>query len=88
MNNKTAFFTGILLHIFLIWTRIKILPFEDFGCINKDCTSLVVADIPISIIYFAFSDPVLIVFSLILGSILWGVYFWLIYKLFQKIFKS
>jgi|YNPMSStandDraft_1061717.scaffolds.fasta_scaffold20484_2 hypothetical protein len=87
MNNRTAFFIGLILHLFFIWTRIKVFPFKDFGCINKDCTSIVVADIPISIIYLAFSDPILILFSGILGSLLWGLYFFLIYKLFYKLFK-
>lgn len=88
MNERIAFFTGIFLHLLLIWTRINLFPFKDLGCINKDCTSIVVADIPLSIIYLAFSDPILIIFSLILGSMLWGIYFWLIYKLFYKIFRS
>ncbi len=88
MDQRKAFFVGIILHLFLIWTRIQIFPFHSFGCIQKDCSSIIIADIPFSIIYLAFSDPVLIVFSLIFGSILWGFYFWLFYRLLNIIFKS
>lgn len=83
MDEKKAFFIGVGIHLILIFTRIEFFPFR---CIN-DCTSLLVADIPLSIIYLAFSDPILIIFSAILGSLLWGFYFWLVYLIFQKWFK-
>jgi len=87
MNPKTAFFVGVILHLFFLWTRIKLFPLSDFGCIN-DCTSIIVADIPISIVYMAFSDLFLILFSMILGSLLWGLYFFLIYKLKSNFYSN
>ncbi len=82
MDEKKAFFIGVGIHIIFLFTRVQFFPFRCIG----ECTSIIVADIPISIIYLAFSDPLLIIFSLIFGSILWGFYFWLLYIVFQKLF--
>ncbi|MFN3604836.1 MAG: hypothetical protein ACK4UJ_09010 [Leptonema sp. (in: bacteria)] len=82
MNEKRAFFIGVGTHLIFIFTRIRLFSLE---CI-QDCSSIVIADIPISILYLAFSDSILIIFSAIIGSLLWGFYYWLIYMLLQKIF--
>ncbi|MCE9598652.1 MAG: hypothetical protein K8S54_11845 [Spirochaetia bacterium] len=72
---RIGFFTGAGLHIWFLLQRISW-----FKC-SPDCGGITVADIPVSILYFAFPDWLLIPLSFILGSALWGLWFFLILKL-------
>lgn len=82
MNEKLSFVTGAVLHTVYLLTRISL---PSLKCKN-DCGSLIIADLPVSIFYLAFSDGWVIFFSLLLGTVLWGFYFWLFYKLLLRIF--
>jgi hypothetical protein len=56
-------------------------------CINASCTSHILADMPLSILYLAMPHPMVIIASFTLGSILWGFYFIGILWLLEKIIK-
>jgi len=74
---RIGFFTGFALHVWFVFWRVKWLQFK---C-DPDCGSLGLADMPVSVLYFAFPDGAAIVFSLILGSIVWGFWFYFLLKL-------
>ncbi|MBL8020065.1 MAG: hypothetical protein JNM27_10415 [Leptospirales bacterium] len=76
---RIGFFTGALLHIWFVFQRISWLK-----C-TPDCGGITVADIPISILYFAFPDWLLIISSLLLGSVLWGFWFFIILKVVRLV---
>ena len=54
-------------------------------CINDNCNGLVVADLPFSLMYLSFPDWLLILCSLVIGGLLWGVYGFGFYALLKKI---
>ena len=77
-----GFLTGVILHVIMLWTRISIFPLP-MKCIGG-CLNLVKYDIPASILYFAFDDGTVIFTSLLVGSVLWGFYFYGLLKLFKR----
>lgn len=82
---RWPFAMGVGLHIVFLFTRIRLL---DIACIGNGCSSLVFADFPVSVIYFAFSDRLLILFSLVVGSVLWGLWGLAIYRLLRYLFHE
>lgn len=83
-NYKLAFWVGFALHIVFIFTRTRILHME---CISDSCTPHMLADMPLSILYLPLPQPIIIIASFTLGSILWGLYFMGIMKLMEKLIK-
>lgn len=67
---KIGAITGIVLHIIMLVTRVNLLQME---CLGGDCGGILLFDIPISAVYFAFPDNMVILFSLVLGSAWWGI---------------
>ena len=67
---KTGAITGIVLHLIMLFTRVNFLQME---CAGGDCGDILTFDIPLSALYFAFPDGMVIMFSLILGSAWWGI---------------
>ena len=84
VNYKIAFWVGFGLHIVYVYSRSRILSME---CINPSCTSLYLADVPLSILYLAMPPAIIIVASFALGSILLGLYSMGLMRLLEKIFK-
>ena len=80
---RIGFLTGVALHILMVWTRVNFFPTR---CIGEDCGGLLALDFPIMILYYAFDDSKIVFLSFVLGSALWGIWFWLILKLFRKFF--
>lgn len=68
---RAPFIAGFFLHSVLLFSRIRI---SDLSCMGRDCGSIVWADLPLSVIYLAFPDGVLILVSLFVGGILWGLW--------------
>tara|TARA_Y100001937_G_scaffold122491_1_gene183360 strand:- start:52457 stop:52723 length:267 start_codon:yes stop_codon:yes gene_type:complete len=83
-NFKLAFWIGFALHVLFVYTRTKILDME---CMNQSCTPHLLADMPLSILYLAMPDTLVILASFTLGSLLWGLYAMGILKLLEKIIK-
>ena len=75
---KIGFIMGVSLHLLMLFKRVKIFRME---CVSGDCSDIVTFDIPVSLVYYAFPDTLLILFSAVLGSLLWGVWFWGLLKL-------
>lgn len=67
---KVGAITGIVLHLVMLFTRVNLLQFE---CLGGDCSGILWFDMPISAVYFAFPDNMVILFSLVLGSAWWGL---------------
>ena len=67
---KVGAITGIFLHLVMLFSRVNWLQLE---CVNSDCGSILAFDIPISAVYFAFPDNMVILFSLVLGSAWWAL---------------
>jgi len=81
---KIGFITGIIMHLIMIWTRIRFRPLR---CIDGDCGEIVIFDIPMSILYYAFDPDKILVLSLLFGSVYYGFLFWLILRVIKKIFE-
>ncbi len=79
-----GFIPGAVLHVIMILSRIN---FWRFDC-GGSCDAITYYDIPVSLFYFFFSEPVIIVFSLLLGSILWGFYGFFGLKILRRIFQG
>lgn len=77
-NFKLVFGLGVFVHLVLVWTRAQ---FSELTCVNNDCSDLILFDMPISVIYFALPAIGQILFSLTIGSVLWGFYFHFIYRI-------
>jgi len=75
-----GFGTGFTLHVILVITRAGFFPLR---CLGK-CSNITNWDMPVSLLYYAFSDAKLIVASLFIGSVYWGFLFWGILNLFKK----
>jgi len=78
-----GFPTGLLMHTIMLITRVLKGGIGNlFSLTCKDqCGDILIFDIPISIFYYAFDDSMIVIFSLLLGSILWGFAFYGILKL-------
>lgn len=83
--SRLPFITGAVLHLILVFTRISVF---EWRCVGNDCSGLFFADFPISLIYLAFSDGMQIVFSLLFGTLLWGLYGLGVDILLQKIMQN
>ncbi len=81
---RPALLGGGILHLIMLFTQVEWLK---FSCKNA-CSDILVYDIPASILYFAFPDFLVIIFSLVVGSLQWAVWAWLILKIFRGIFRS
>lgn len=84
LNDKDIFIgalTGIVMHLIMWFTRIDLLSFTCLG----ECNSLMIFDMPISLIYFFVDEKPKIVFSLILGSLQWGIFGWMGIKILKYI---
>ena len=68
---QMPFLAGFFLHLVFVYTRISVL---ELRCLGGNCNGLIGADFPVSLIYLAFSDGGVILFSVFLGSFLWGLY--------------
>ncbi|HMU82189.1 MAG TPA: hypothetical protein PKE49_00385 [Leptospiraceae bacterium] len=73
---RIGFFAGCALHLWYLIPRVSWLSLK---C-GARCSDIATADAPISLLYLAFPDPGVIFFSTILGTIEWGVWFYLILK--------
>lgn len=82
---RAPFVAGFLLHIVLVVSRVQ---FLDLACAGRDCSPLIWADLPLSVIYLAFPDGALIVASLLLGSVLWGLWGLGLHRLLRLIFRE
>ena len=81
---RIGFFTGVGIHLIMLFGHIRLLRFE---CLTPgDCSDIFLYDMPISLFYFAFPDGLLIFFSAILGSALWGFWFWGLLRLLLRLF--
>ena len=79
---KIGFPTGVVLHLILIWTRVKIFPLP-MKCIGSCRDTLLGWDIPVMLLYYAFDDSRAIMMSMIIGSAYWGFIFFYVLKLFR-----
>lgn len=81
---KLGFATGVVMHFIMLFSRIwgNILS---FSC-KESCSDILAFDIPISLFYYAFEDSMIVLFSMVLGSILWGFYFYGIFRLIKYFF--
>jgi len=80
---RIGFITGVVLHCIMLWTRVQFLPLR---CMGGDCGEILIFDIPISILYYAFEDTKVIVLSLLFGSVWWGFVFYGILKILKRFF--
>ena len=80
---RMPFLVGAALHLLFLFTRMSI---TQWRCVADDCSGLFFADFPISLIYLAFPDGVLIVFSLFFGTLLWGLYGLAVSALLNRLF--
>jgi hypothetical protein len=80
---RMSFLVGAFLHLLFLFTRVNILHWR---CVAGDCSGLFFADFPVSLIYLAFPDGVLIVFSLLSGTVLWGLYGLAVERILQRLF--
>ncbi len=66
---KIGAITGIALHMIMLFSRVNPLQME---CLGGDCGGILAFDIPFSAVYFSFQDNLVILFSMILGSLWWA----------------
>ncbi|MBI41303.1 MAG: hypothetical protein CMF59_17030 [Leptospiraceae bacterium] len=83
-NYKLAFWVGFAIHVIFVWTRTRILDME---CINPSCTTHLIADMPLSILYLPMPNVIIIIASFTLGSLLWGLYFIGLLWALEKVIK-
>ncbi len=67
-----GFASGAFVHFVMLWTRADFFPPR---CHGGSCSEILFFDIPISILYYAFEDSKIILMSLLVGSVLWGIVF-------------
>ena len=75
--------SGFVLHTVMWFTRIDL---GSFSCIRQ-CESLLLFDMPISILYFFLDDALRIVLSFALGGALWAWGGWMGVKLVRFVWK-
>ncbi|MEQ9365780.1 MAG: hypothetical protein RIF32_16170 [Leptospirales bacterium] len=79
-----GFIPGAVVHLIMIFSRINI---WDLSCVGT-CDSITYYDIPVSLFYFFLPQWGIILASVFLGSILWGVYGYLGLKIVRRVFQS
>ncbi|MCR9143566.1 MAG: hypothetical protein NXI24_15065 [bacterium] len=78
-----GFLPGAVVHMVMLFSNFDIWRWDCGG----PCDAITYYDIPISLFYFFMPDIGIAIFSLSLGSILWGFYGYAALKILRKIFQ-